>query len=171
MAIMSNSTGKNNVSSILLVFALGFLIVMGSLVIQHNNDFLYAFSQGKMKNWKQGYKYRGIKEISITIDTSISKSINRNQRFLWYLIKRLYLNKEKINPTQLKYSADFFIHKCEENYILLPNKSIDSIVYKFSPICIYEEYNSERELIFSTIEFNSKRKLNKKYSDLLPSCH
>lgn len=168
---MLNSSFKNNVTIIFLVFVIAIFIVMGSIIIQYSNDFLYVFSQSKMKNWQQEYKDRGIKEISIIIDTNSFKNTNDKNRFQWFFVKKIYSNMELKNLNQYKTNNDIIYNKCNKNYILLPKKSIDSVVYKFSPIYIYEEFNSKKEKIFSTIEFSSKRKLNKKYSDLLPSCH
>ncbi|HHH53062.1 MAG TPA: hypothetical protein ENK91_05340 [Bacteroidetes bacterium] len=87
----------------------------------------------------------------------------------WKKVKKVYVNNQLITPDKLYRKNDFIFAHCNENYALLTNKDIDSIVYKFPPVDIYEEY-VKGKLINKSSTFYSKRRYHKKYKEALPEC-
>lgn len=167
---MKNNKSAKYDNSGCIIYAFSIFFVLFVIFFLYSSKFKVAYSEGNIRRWQIKNNGNGIKEISISIDTFFEIVDDSQNRFEWHKIKKIYLNRKMINPSDYIYEKDIVMKKCNIYFILLPKKSIDSVVYKFSPKYIYEEYNSERELIFSTSEFSSKYKLNKKYSHLLPSC-
>jgi hypothetical protein len=117
-----------------------------------------------MSSWKKEFK---INNISIVLNTDFIISKSSNIEIYWKKVKKVYVNNQIINPDKLYKRKDFIYQHGGDYYILLVNKNVDSLVYKFPPINQYEEYIA-RKNVMTTKEFYSKRTYHKKYKSVLP---
>lgn len=139
------------------------LLSIAIIILIINIDFI------SKRKWEKEIKNHSINSIALVFNSEVIFYKNGYTERFWKKVKRVYVNRETIQPPKLYKKADFIYIHCNQNYSLLTNKDIDSIVYKFPPIDIYEEF-VKGKLINKSKEFYSKRKYHKKYSKVLPKC-
>jgi len=98
-----------------------------------------------MSSWKKEFHSEGIKNIVLVFNFDTFAVKGGDISRYWKKVKKVYVNNKLITPDKLYRKNDFIYTHCNENYALLINKDIDSIVYKFPPVDLYEEYVKQQD--------------------------
>jgi hypothetical protein len=134
------------------------------------SDLIYRKRHEKNQiTWKKKLQANNINNILIVLTTDFIISKSNNIERYWKKVKKVYVNNQIIESDKL-YKRKYFIYQHSGvYYVLLINKSVDSLVYKYPPINQYEEYIGKKNII-ETQEFYSKQTYHRKYKSVLPEC-
>ncbi len=87
---------------------------------------------------------------------------------IWAKLKRLYINGVISDP-QILFRKEEFLFKYCNSYYFLGYINTDSVVYEFSPVNRYYEYDYSLKVLRKT-QFRSHKYLHGLYKNKLPKC-